>query len=70
MILDPRVNVWWLLWMRHDTDIQRAPAGHKNWGDKGGGGDRVTGDTIMTESRAQDQDPAETIALNYNEETA
>ena len=53
--------------MRHDTDIQRAPAGHKNWGDKGEG---VTGDTIMTESRAQDQDPAETIALNYNEETA
>ena len=38
MILDARVNVWWLLWMRHDTDIQRAPAGHKNWGDKGGGG--------------------------------
>ena len=56
--------------MRHDTDIQRAPAGHKNWGDKGAGGDRVTGDTIMTESRAQYQDPAETIALNYNEETA
>ena len=25
--------------MRHDTDIQRAPAGHKNWGDKGEGGD-------------------------------
>ena len=67
MIFDARVNVWWLLWMRHDTDIQRAPAGHKNWGDKGEG---VTGDTIMTESRAQDQDPAETIALNYNEETA
>ena len=38
MIFDARVNVWWLLWMRHDTDIQRAPAGHKNWGDKGGGG--------------------------------
>ena len=63
--------------MRHDTeadtdsdnvtDIQRAPAGHKNWGDKRG---EVTGDTIMTESRAQDQAPAETIALNYNEETA
>ena len=26
--------------MRHDTDIQRAPAGHLNSGDKGGGGDR------------------------------
>ena len=35
-----------------------------------GGGDSLTRDTIMTESRAQDQDPAETIALNYNEETA
>ena len=58
------VNASW-----HDTDIQRAPAGHKNWVTRGGG-DSLTGDTIMTESRAQDQAPAETIALNYNEETA
>ena len=39
MTFDAGVNVWWLLWMRHDTDtdIQRAPAGHKNrQGDKGG----------------------------------